>query len=209
MAGGWCLWEEQQHEPRGPVGITLYSSSNRDCGHTPMRMQSTELWPWQEHPDLLRSRAAITTLGKSVTTSALVWECYEALNKLAEDNQVTVLWSAGHRGIKSNETADRLAKLAKLATKQNPTGLEPVIGISNRSVTEDIKKWLAEKHQEEWYKATACSRTELKTLTEVFIGHGNHAYHRHKIGLAESSLYRLCGEDNETSTPYTLWLSNN
>ena len=36
--------------------------------------------------------------------------------------------------------------------------------------------------------------------TEVFIGHVNLAYHRHKIGLAESPLCRLCGEDNETST---------
>ena len=44
------------------------------------------------------------------------------------------------------------------------------------------------------------SRTEVKTLTEEFIGHGNLAYHRHKIGLAESPLCRLCGEDNETST---------
>ena len=31
------------------------------------------------------SRAAITTLDESVTISALVWECYEALNKLAKD----------------------------------------------------------------------------------------------------------------------------
>ena len=103
-----------------------------------------------------------------MTTLTLVSECYEALNKLAEDNQVTVLWTPEHRGIKGNETAYRLVKLA---TKQNPTGLEPVIGISNRSVTEDIK-------------------------TEVFIGHGNLAYHRHKIGLAESPLCRLRGEDN-------------
>ena len=147
-----------------------------------------------------------------MTTSTLVWKCYEALNKLAKDNQVTVLWTPGHRGIKGNETADRLAKLA---AKQNPTGLELVIGISNRSVTEDIKKWLAEKHQEEWYKATAfkqpktlmgehlnpkraadlrrLSRNEVMTLTEVLIGHGNLAYHRHKIGLAESPLCRLRG----------------
>ena len=100
-------------------------------------------------------------------TSTRVWECYDALNKLAEDNQVTVLWAPGHRGIKGNETADRLAKLA---TKQNPTGLEPIIGNSNRSITEDI------------------------------IGHSNLAYHRHKIGLAESPFCRLCGEDKETST---------
>ena len=42
------------------------------------------------------------------------------------------------------------------------------------------------------------SRTEAKTLTEVFIGHGNLDYHRHKIGLAEIPLCRLCEEDNET-----------
>ena len=44
------------------------------------------------------------------------------------------------------------------------------------------------------------SRTEVKTLTEVFIGHGNLAYYRRKIEFAESPLCRLCGEDNETST---------
>ena len=120
------------------------------------------------------SRAAITTLDKSLITSTPVWECYEALNKLAEDSQVIILWAPGHRGIKGNETADRLAKLA---TKQNPTGLEPVIGISNRSVTEDFNKWLAEKHQEEWCKATACSIDvaviQIKSVTQVLaLWHG-------------------------------------
>ena len=85
-------------------------------------------------------------------------------------------------GIKGNETADRLVKLA---TKQNPIGLEPVIDISNRSVTEDITKWLAEKHQEEWYTATACK--QAKTLMGEHLN-PKRSYHRHKIGLAESPL---------------------
>ena len=85
-----------------------------------------------------------------------------------------------------NNVADRLAMLT---IRQNSTGLEPVIGISNMSVTEDISKWLAEEHQKEWHKATACkqaktpvwehlnpkraadmrrlSRTEVETLAEV------------------------------------------
>ena len=86
-----------------------------------------------------------------VTTSTLVWDRHVALNKLAKDNQVIVLWIPGHRRIKGNEIADRLARLA---LKQNPTGLEPVLLlVSDRSVTEYINKWLAEKHQEEWHKA--------------------------------------------------------
>ena len=52
--GGCCLWEDQRHKPRGPVRIPLHTSSNRDCGHTPMRMRSTESWPRQEHPHMLR-----------------------------------------------------------------------------------------------------------------------------------------------------------
>ena len=64
--------------------------------------------------------------------------------KKTSGRQPSHLLTPGHRGVKGNETADRLAKLA---TKQNPTGLEPVIGTSNRSVTEDINKCLAEGHQ--------------------------------------------------------------
>ena len=78
------------------------------------------------------------------------WDLYSTLNNLAEDNQVTVFWIPGHRGIKGDEIADRLAKLA---ARQNRTGLEPVIGISNSLVTEDNNEWLVEEHQKDWHKA--------------------------------------------------------
>ena len=99
-----------------------------------------------------------------------------------------------------------------------------MIGISIRSVTEEINKWLAEEHQEEWYKATACkqakslmgehlnskraadirrlSRIEVKTITEVFIGHGNLAYHRHNIGLAESHFVDYAGKKTKSPSIY-------
>ena len=43
-------------------------------------------------------------------------------------------------------------------------------------------------------------RNEVKVLAEILIGRGNLGYHRHKIGLADSPLCRLRGEDDETST---------
>ena len=92
----------------------------------------------------------MSILDESVTISMLIWECFEVSNKLGEDSQITVLLLFGHRGIKGNEIADILAKLS---TRQNPTGPVPVIGISNRSVTEDISKRLAKEHQKEWFKA--------------------------------------------------------
>ena len=47
------------------------------------------------------------------------------------------------------------------------------------------------------------SRTEVKTLTEVFIGHGNLAYHRHKTGVAESPLFRLVGKTTKLPPIYS------
>ena len=58
------------------------------------------------------SRAAVTILDDSVTISMLIWECFETMNKLAKDNQVRVLWIPGYMGIKGNEIANRVAKLA-------------------------------------------------------------------------------------------------
>ena len=43
-------------------------------------------------------------------------------------------------------------------------------------------------------------RNEVKVLAEILIGHGNLGYQRHKIGVADSPLCSLCGEDDETST---------
>ena len=57
--------------------------------------------------------------------------------------------------IKGNVIADKLSKLAAL---QNPTGLESVIGISNRPVTEDMSKWLAKQRSKYWVGNKTFSR---------------------------------------------------
>ena len=187
----------------------------------------------QEHGDRRNiqicsdSRAAIMALNGTTTTSLLVWKCFEALNNLATENRVTLLWIPGHSDIKGNEISDRLAKLA---VRENFTGTEQVVGVSSRFITEEINSWLREEHQKEWNRAAGCKqvkalmgttlnfkraaelrklgRNEVKVLAEILIGHGNLGYHRHKIGLADSPLCCLCESDisaNSASAVLSVW----
>jgi ribonuclease HI len=56
------------------------------------------------------SRAALAALTKATTESALIWECMQALGKLSESNNITLIWILWHQGILGNEEVDRLAK---------------------------------------------------------------------------------------------------
>ena len=45
-------------------------------------------------------------------------------------------------------------RLAKPKTRENFTRPNPAVSISDKLVTEEIKKWLAKEHQKEWIKAS-------------------------------------------------------
>ena len=98
------------------------------------------------------SRAAIMALNGTMTTSLLVWECFEPLNNLATENRVTLLCIPGHSDIKGNEISDRLS------VRESFTGPEPVVGVSSRLVTEEINSWLSEEYQKEWKGLLAVNR---------------------------------------------------
>ena len=56
------------------------------------------------------SQAALKALKAFKCESKLVWECKQTLKRLTTNNQVTLMWLPGHRGIEGNEEADRFAK---------------------------------------------------------------------------------------------------
>lgn len=164
------------------------------------------------------SKAAICALKRYVTTSQLVGECHEALNRLAGINRVTLIWVPGHCGIKGNNVAD---ELAKEGARKRFIGPEPIVGVSNKCLTLELKQWRTLEHQKEWRAVAGCrqakaligenlnpkraadfrrlNRKEAKVITGLLTGHGDLRYHRHKMGIVEDPKCRKCGEENETS----------
>jgi ribonuclease HI len=57
------------------------------------------------------SQAAFKALNSFLIKSKLVWNCFQLLLKLAEQNKVKLMWVPGQRGVEDNEKADQLAKL--------------------------------------------------------------------------------------------------
>lgn len=55
------------------------------------------------------SQAAIKSLNSHVIKSKVVFDCHSKLSKIANDNEVKLIWIPGHTGIEGNEIADTLA----------------------------------------------------------------------------------------------------
>ncbi|KAJ8925317.1 hypothetical protein NQ315_009147 [Exocentrus adspersus] len=73
------------------------------------------------------SQAALRAISSPRTRSMLVQECGDALESLARQEEVELVWVPGHMGIPRNERADQLARLG---SGEPPQGPEPILGIS-------------------------------------------------------------------------------
>ena len=62
----------------------------------------------------------IQALISPVTTSKLVKDCKDYLNKAALRNRITLVWVPRHFGVKGNEKADELAKIGSSAQACGP-----------------------------------------------------------------------------------------
>jgi ribonuclease HI len=166
------------------------------------------------------SQAAIKALQKLEVRSKIVKDCKEALNNIARERTVMILWVPGHSSIAGNEKADSLARRGSLTI---PTSPEPIIGLPTSYCKNYLKDITVREHLKYWTATMGCRQTKelvpkpeskltdyclrlskenLKLLTGVLTGHIGLKRHLHILKLVSEPDCRLC--ENEDETPLHL-----
>lgn len=176
-----------------------------------------------EHPSqsqechfFVDNRGVLDSLTSGYRISGLTLEVYEALQQLSAHFDVTLHWLPSHTGLWGNEEVD---SLAKEAAGTRPCGPEPMIPVSKAVGTMAIKQWARKQHRVYWTNLQYCERSKLalpspyvglsgkslrpsrkgmRLVTFAITEHCSLNGHLHRMGLVESPVCTLCGEDDET-----------
>jgi len=103
------------------------------------------------------SQATIKALSNYVIRSKLVLSCKEALNHLARNKAVILVWVPGHTGIQGNEEADFLARTG---SKSAPITAEPVVGLSSAVCKQALRTWSTSQLNKYWIIKEGCRQTK-------------------------------------------------
>ncbi|KAJ8912773.1 hypothetical protein NQ315_002530 [Exocentrus adspersus] len=99
------------------------------------------------------SQAALRAISSPRTRSMFVQECGDALESLARQKEVGLVWVPGHMGIPGNERAYQLARLGSVEPPQGP---EPILGISRGSINGALSRWAYRRLGMSWRMNTGC-----------------------------------------------------
>jgi ribonuclease HI len=164
------------------------------------------------------SKASLLALSSFRFSSRLVLECWTSLQRLAENNSVTLVWVPGHSGIEGNEMAD---SLAREGSSKRPITSEPVIPLSKSWFSANLQKWCLIAHSTYWNEINSCRQTKLlikkplsasecnsllalkrpalRGLIGAITGHFYFNKHLNRMGLSQSPFCERCKEYEETA----------
>jgi ribonuclease HI len=108
------------------------------------------------------SKAALQAIDGLVTSSKLVKDCMNALDKLQNKTKISIHWTKAHVGHEGNEKADQLAKEG---TTKGSYATEPILPVPKAWVNNKIKAYLKKEWTNRW-KGTAEARQTKIFFTE-------------------------------------------
>ncbi|XP_020289696.1 uncharacterized protein LOC109857614 [Pseudomyrmex gracilis] len=130
------------------------------------------------------SKTAIEALAKTTTESSVVWDCMQALNRLGEQNNITLVWVPGHQG--KNHIKDWLKKehrisweILKSCRQAKALMTQPLPGRTKELLT--------------------MSKYRQRLCIGLLTGHWAFKAYLFNLGLIEKSNCRFCGEERKDS----------
>ena len=153
---------------------------------------------------------------KTVTKS----NCIQALNHLALNNRVSLVWVPSHSGIAGNERADELANIGAALETYGPDPAPPIALSVIKAAT---KEWASDMFFIKWRNTNNCQSTKevLKTLDfkysqhlaklrkpllshtiNTITGHGPFRKHLLRLKLTDEPSCPFCGANEDTNIHY-------